>query len=176
MRIEHLMTKIPKACQPGHNLSEAAQMMWDNDCGCLPVTAGDGSQRLVGMITDRDICMAIRGKAGSPRELRVVDAMTKSVRACNPRDPLSEAAAIMAEARVRRLPVVGDYDQVVGLISQADLALEAVRQTASRSPEISLSEIGELQATICQPASRGSDKPPTGRSIRSPGPSTPRPA
>jgi len=55
MRIEQLMTKSPKSCQPDHTLSEAAQWMWDHDCGCLPVTAEDGSERLVGMITEAEV-------------------------------------------------------------------------------------------------------------------------
>ena len=84
MRIEQLMTKSPKSCQPSDTLSEAAQMMRDHDCGCLPVTAGDGSQRVVGMITDRDICMAAQFQGRPLRELRVRDAMATDVWACNP--------------------------------------------------------------------------------------------
>jgi CBS domain-containing protein len=130
-------------------------MLWDSDCGCLPVTAGDGSQRLLGIITDRDICMAIRFDASALPDLRVEDAMTEVVRACNPGDPVSEAMAIMREARVRRLPVVDESERVIGLLSLADLALEAARQTTWRKPEINVAEVGELLVTICQP--RGSE-------------------
>ncbi len=154
MRIEQLMTKVTRTCRSGHSLSEAAQMMWDNDGGCLPVTAGDGSQRLLGIITDRDICMAIRFGAGALTELRVEDAMTEVVRACNPGDPISEALAIMGEACVRRLPVVDESERVIGMLSLADLALEATRQTTWREPKITLAEVGELLATICQPRGR----------------------
>jgi CBS domain-containing protein len=156
MRIEQLMTKVTRTCRSGHSLSEAAQMLWDNDGGCLPVTAGDGSQRLLGIITDRDICMAIRLGAGAVPELRVDDAMTEVVRACNPGDPISEAVAIMGEARVRRLPVVDESERVIGMLSLADLALEATRQTTWWKPKITVAEVGELLATICQPReSRG---------------------
>jgi CBS domain-containing protein len=154
MRIEQLMTKVTRTCRSGHSLGEAAQMMRDSDCGCLPVTVGDGSQRLLGMITDRDICMAIRFDAGALPDLRVEDAMTEVVRACNPGDPVSEAMAIMGEARLRRLPVVDESERVIGLLSLADLALEAARQTIGRKPEISLDEVGELLATICRPPER----------------------
>jgi len=126
-------------------------MMWDSDCGCLPVTAGDGSQRLLGMISDRDICMATRFHAGALPDIRVGDAMTEVVRACNPGDPISEAMAIMAEARVRRLPVVDEWERVIGLLSLADLALEAARQATWRKPEVTSAEVGELLVAICQP-------------------------
>jgi CBS domain-containing protein len=157
MRIEQIMTKSPRTCLPDHTLGEAAQMMWDGDCGCLPVTAGDGSQRLLGTITDRDISMALRFEGSSPRELRVEDAMTKVVRACNPGDPVAEAGAIMCEARVRRLPVVDDSEQVIGLLALADLALEAARQAASEEPELASADIAALLAVICQPRENGSD-------------------
>jgi CBS domain-containing protein len=150
MRIEQLMTRAAKTCRPGHSLCEAAEMMWVNDCGCLPVTAGDGSGRLVGMITDRDICLAARFRGSSLEEVRVADAMTKDVRACNPEDPIAEAEAIMREARVRRLPVVDGSERVIGLLSLTDLAREAKRASPSRNPQITEAEIGELVATICR--------------------------
>jgi CBS domain-containing protein len=151
MRIEQLMTKVTTTCRSGDSLSEAARLMWENDCGCLPVTAGDGSQRLLGMVSDRDICMAIRSGADALPDGRVEDAMTEVVRACNPGDPLSEAMAIMGEARVRRLPVVDESEGVIGLLSLADLAREAARQASWRKREITSAEVGELLAAICQP-------------------------
>ena len=77
--------------------------------------------------------------------------MTERVRACNPGDPISEAVAIMGEACVRRLPVVDESERVIGMISLADLALEATRQTRWWTPKITVAEVGELLATICQP-------------------------
>ena len=121
MRIEQLMPKPPKNCQACHTLREAAQMMRIHDCGCLPITADDGSQRVVGMITDRDICMAALFHGKPLSEIRVGEVMTKEVRACNPGDALREAAAIMGEARVRRLPVVDEADQLLGLLSVATI-------------------------------------------------------
>jgi CBS domain-containing protein len=153
------MTKVTKTCQPGQSLGQAAQMMWDGDFGCLPVTASDGSRRLLGVITDRDICMAIPSDGDALQELRVEDVMTEVVRACNPGDPLSEGMAIMGEARVRRLPVVDDSERVIGLLALADLALEAARQGTLESPEITMAEVGGLLAAICQPRAWGSGQP-----------------
>ena len=147
MRIEELMTKSPATCGPDDTLRETAQKMAGSDCGCLPVTAADGSQRLVGMITDRDICMAAQLQGRSLEELRVRDAMAKEVRACNPGDHLVEAQAIMQEARVRRLPVVDESERLLGVISLADLAREAERERGS----ISKAEIGKILASLCEP-------------------------
>ena len=151
MRIEQLMTKATRSCRLGQSLGEVAEMMWVNDCGCLPVTADDGSQRLLGIITDRDICMAVRSGGDAPGGFQAGDVMTEVVRACNPEDSVSEAIAIMGEARVRRLPVVDDSERVVGLLSLADLAIEAVRQDTGKDPEISMAEVGGLLAAICRP-------------------------
>jgi CBS domain-containing protein len=151
MRTEQLMTKSPKSCQPGDTLAEAARMMWDHDCGCLPVTADDGSQRVIGMITDRDICMAALFYGKPLTGIRVGDVMAKDVWACNPGDAPCEAEAIMREARVRRLPVVDEADQLLGLISLADIAREAERQHWRRRREITVAEVGDVLAMICEP-------------------------
>ena len=84
MRIEQLMTKSPKTCRPYSSLSHAARLMWENDFGCLPVTEGDESGRLVGVITDRDICITAYFAGGALNEIQVADAMTEDVCACNP--------------------------------------------------------------------------------------------
>jgi CBS domain-containing protein len=149
MRIEQVMTKAPRTCRPGQSLSQAAQMMWNGDCGCLPVTADDGSQRLLGMITDRDICMAIRLEGSDLRELRVEDAMTEGAR-LQSGDPVSEAIAILVEERVRRLPVVDDSERVIGLLS---LPISPSRRR-SRWPGMTRARHGRdrrLLAAICQP-------------------------
>ncbi len=93
MRIQELMTESPVTCGPDEALREAAKKMEDSDCGCLPVTAGNGSQRLVGIITDRDICMAAQIQSRSLEELWVRDAMTKVVYTCNPGDVILEGNA-----------------------------------------------------------------------------------
>ena len=80
------MNKFPATCGPDETLTEAEQKMQGADCAFLPVTAGAGSQRLVGMITDGGIRMAAQLRGRSPEELRVRDAMAKEVRVCSPGD------------------------------------------------------------------------------------------
>jgi signal-transduction protein with cAMP-binding, CBS, and nucleotidyltransferase domain len=124
--------------------------MWENDFGCLPVTEGDGAQRLVGMITDRDICMAAYFAGRPLHEIRVADAMTREVCACNPGDDLSEARAIMREAAVRRLPVIDASEQPIGLLSLADLAREAVRERGAMNRDITVGEVGLVLGAVCE--------------------------
>ncbi len=99
MRIEEIMTRPPATCRPDHTLSEAAWTMWINNCGCLPVI--DESRRVVGVITDRDICIAAVLIGASLQDIRVGETMAKNVYTCGPQDSLVEAQAIMQEARVR---------------------------------------------------------------------------
>jgi predicted transcriptional regulator len=144
--------------------------MSEANCGCLPVTRGGPFGRLVGLITDRDICMAARLRRRPLRKMRVMEAMTESVWACNPEDDVSEAEAIMLEARVRRLPVVGEYGQVIGLLSLTDLVREAARQQRGKYQQITSAEVVEVMAAICTPpvAGRsGSATPPSPRAIDS---------
>ena len=151
MRIEELMTKPPKTCRPYCSLSHAARLMWENDFGCLPVTEGDESGRLIGMITDRDICMAAYFAGGALNEIQVADAMTEDVRACNPGDDIAEARSIMREAALRRLPVVDGSGRVIGLLSLADFAREAIRERGVTNRNVTVGEVCLTLATICEP-------------------------
>jgi CBS domain-containing protein len=128
--------------------------MWDQDCGCLPVAGGDGITRVVGVITDRDICMCALFQNKPLQELRVSDAMAKQVQTCRPGDTLADAEKKMREARIRRLPVVDGEDTLVGMISLADLAQEAARERAGTSQEITETEVGDTLAAICEPLHR----------------------
>ena len=147
MRIEELMTRFPATCGLEETLNEAAWKLWINNCGCLPVI--DGSRRVVGMITDRDICMAAVILGKNLQGIWVGEAMAKEVRTCGPQDSLVEAQAIMQDARVRRLPVVDESKRLVGVISLADLAREAGRKRGARNPGISKAEIGKVLGTLC---------------------------
>jgi CBS domain-containing protein len=88
------------------------------------------------------------------QELRVSDAMAKKVQTCRPSDSLADAEKTMREARIRRLPVIGDEDALVGMISLADLAQEAARERAATSQAITETEVGDTLAAICEPLHR----------------------
>lgn len=149
MRIEELMTPFPTTCGPDDTLSDAASRMGICNCGCVPVT--DKRRRVVGMITDRDICMATVLRGPNLEGVTVGQVMARDVRACNPKDDLVEAQAIMQEAGVRRLPVVDESDQLVGVISLTDLAREAGRESERGNSGISKAEVGKILATLSHP-------------------------
>lgn len=148
MHVEQLMTKDVQCCRPDDSLERATQLMWDHDCGCLPVCTDNGARKLAGMITDRDIALCAFFEGKPLRELCVLQAMAKEVRTCLASNSLADAERIMRESRVRRLPVVNKQQGLVGIISLADLAQEASRQQAG-SEDITDGEVSNTLAAIC---------------------------
>ncbi len=149
MKIEALMTREVETCRPTDSLSRAAELMWDHDCGCLPVV--DESGRVIGMITDRDVCMAAYTR-GEPLEgVAVSAAMSKQLFSCRPRDTVRDAESIMKGKRVRRLPVVDADGRLVGLISLNDIAREAERESAGGAKAVGLDEVALTLGAICAP-------------------------
>jgi CBS domain-containing protein len=154
MKVDQLMTKQVTSCRPGDALRRAAQLMWERDCGCLPVCVDDGANRVAGVITDRDICMSALFQDKPLRDLHVADAMSAQAHVCRPSDTLADVESKMRASQVRRLPVVDEQGSLVGMITLADLARQAERDQTQRSPAISGKEIGVTLASICQPPHR----------------------
>jgi CBS domain-containing protein len=130
---------------------ERAAQPGDGDCGCLPVCEGDGVSRVVGVITDRDICMSALFQGKPLRELSVSGAMAKQLLTCKASDSVADVEKTLREARVRRLPVTDEHGSLIGIIALADLAREALRERSAASQEITESEVGDTLAGICQP-------------------------
>ncbi|HEY0943592.1 MAG TPA: CBS domain-containing protein [Steroidobacter sp.] len=154
MRVEQIMTKQVVSCGPDDTLARAAQLMWDHDCGCLPVCSGNGANRVTGVITDRDICMSALFKGKPLHELHVSDAMSRQLQTCRPSDSIVDAEKTMSRARIRRLPVIDEQESLVGMISLADLARQAARESTAPRREISETEVGDTLAAICQPSAQ----------------------
>jgi CBS domain-containing protein len=151
MNVEQVMTKNGATCLADNTLADAARVMWEQDCGFVPVVESDGSSKLVGVITDRDICMAAYTRGVNLHALRVGEAMARSVQSCAPGDSLGLAEQRMSEFRVRRLPVVDDGGHLLGVLSLSDIAREARRQRRRKKREITDAEVGELLAAISEP-------------------------
>jgi CBS domain-containing protein len=127
-RVEQLMQRNVATCHPGDPLNVAARIMWERDCGVVPVTVDEeGGARVVGIMTDRDACMAAYTKGRPLCEIPVSAAMSHEVRACGPKDPIGTVLKIMATGQIHRLPVLDDAGHLVGIISLADLAREEAR-------------------------------------------------
>ncbi len=123
MKARDIMTANPRVVTPETPVQEAARLMKTEDTGALPVVDAEGSRRLIGMITDRDI--AIRVVAEGMTSAQVRDAMSPSPKSCRPDDSVKDVMRVMADEQVRRVPIVDEGGVVVGIVSQADVVLEA---------------------------------------------------
>jgi CBS domain-containing protein len=149
MKIEHLMTNDVRSCGPNDNLSLVAQAMWDGDCGCLPVV--DAERRVVGMITDRDVCMAAHLRGAPLWSLTVSEVMSRVVYACRPTEKLSAATALMTEHRLRRLPVVDEQGRLTGLVTLSSLAHAATGKDKKKHSRVDAKDVASLLAAITSP-------------------------
>jgi len=155
MKVHQLMNRSVEACRPGDSLDAAARVMWERDCGCVPVVAEAGSARVVGMLTDRDICMAAWTQGRPLRDMTVGSAMSHGVTACRPMDSIREALSILRAAQVHRLPVVDADGNLMGLLSLADVAREAEREHASRKADVTDGDVAAAVEAISRPRAAG---------------------
>jgi CBS domain-containing protein len=123
MRVKELMTSDVKSCGLDTNLAAAAKIMWEEDCGAVPVTDAQG--QVVGMITDRDICIAGATRSRGEGEIPVGDVISKTVYTCAPSDDARSALETMRHRRIRRLPVVDQSGRLNGILSLHDIAAQA---------------------------------------------------
>jgi CBS domain-containing protein len=120
-KVGDVMTQRPRAVTPQTPLNEVAQLMEAEDVGAIPVVDGD---RLVGIVTDRDIVVRAIAKGKDPRGMPAAEASSRELVTVSPDDDLSEALKLMSQYQVRRLAVTGEDERLVGVVSQADVALE----------------------------------------------------
>jgi CBS domain-containing protein len=127
--VRTVMQEAPATVASGDTLNRAAQIMWERNCGAVPVTSDDGT--VAGIITDRDICMAAYTRGLSLSNLSVAGAMSREVHSAGPNDSLAEALRIMAEKQVHRLPIT-EAGKLVGILSLADVARRVRAQEGNR--------------------------------------------
>ncbi len=149
MKVADVMTRQPHTCRPEDSLAAAAQVMWEHDCGCVPVV--DEHHHVVGIVTDRDACMASYTKGLRLDEIPVRAAMAKHVFTCREDDTTVSAKAQLQAHQVRRLPVVDETGKLTGILSANDL----LRSVANlRQPELRLAGADRLVgalAAVCAP-------------------------
>ena len=144
MKVEHRMTRDCVAVAASATLDEVVRWMAALDCGALPVV-GDGRQ-VLGMVTDRDVCLLAQSRGRRLVELRVVDAMSREVVACAPDDDVRTAQNLMRDAQVRRLPVVDADGVLVGVITLGQIARAGIERG-----DVSRASVGETLAAISRP-------------------------
>ena len=140
MKNSDIMTKDLVYSLPSDMVSDVAKLMKDEDIGpVLIVDDSNDGKRLVGIVTDRDLALKVVGEGRDPNSTRVEDVMTGSLVTCRADDDVENAMRAMAQNQLRRIPVVDDSGQLVGIISQADVAtrLNEPQSTAEVVKEIS---------------------------------------
>jgi CBS domain-containing protein len=150
MIVADLMTKNAISVTPDSRLADAAHLMWEHDCGALPVIE-PASGTVVGMVTDRDICMACWSRGRAPSEIFVSDAMSQHIVHCHPSETIERAEIVMHANQIRRLPVVDADEHLLGILSLADIvrATEAAPKT-NHSDGLSTEKVTSTLAGICR--------------------------
>jgi CBS domain-containing protein len=132
MKVRDLMEKKVISCTPDDTLDATAMLMWNNDCGSIPVIDASGTP--IGIITDRDIAMSTALNHKSLWELRSSDVTNnRPLFTCNENDDISSALEAMRTNRVRRLPVVGDGGRLYGIISIDDIIARSEEKASGMS-------------------------------------------
>ena len=140
MKIREIMTSDVKTCRPETSLADVVKLMWEQDCGVLPVVKSDG--KVSGMITDRDICVALATRGQTADRIAVHDVIAGTAYTCSSEDDAMVALKTMKSHRVRRLPVVDGEGRLKGILSLNDVVTHA----GAASP----AEIVNAMAGICE--------------------------
>jgi CBS-domain-containing membrane protein len=148
MKVRDVMMGTPYCVSLQANLGMATELMWKGNCGFLPVV--DAERKVCGVLTDRDICMALGTRNQKAGEVRVEEVVQRKVHACNPEDEVHMALQTMREGHVRRLPVVETTGQLAGVVSMDDILLHAEPSSFGKEPELSANEVVRTYRTIMQ--------------------------
>jgi CBS domain-containing protein len=149
VRIEDIMTRDVRACKADDRLATAAQIMWENDCGAVPVEDTQG--RLIGLITDRDLAMAAHLQGVALSESRVASAMARDVKTCSPRDTPATVQAIMQQYKVRRVPVVDERRHLLGIVTLGDFAYAMAAEQTLGGDGMTWAAIAHTFARVSEP-------------------------
>lgn len=145
--VRDLMTRDVKCCSPDDNLACAAAMMWDNDCGVVPVV--DTNDRVIGVVTDRDICMAVATQNRLAADITIKEVMTGRAATCLPEDDISAVLKTMRDNRVRRVPIVNHDGRLQGIVSLNDIILLA-DENKKGAQDIPYPEILRTLKAVCE--------------------------
>jgi CBS domain-containing protein len=148
MKVKELMMGTPYHCPPETNLGAATELLWNGNCGFLPVVDSNG--RIQGVVTDRDICIALGTRNRLPGEIAVREVMSQKVFSCSQEDDVHVALQTMKERRVRRLPVISQEEKLVGVVSMDDVLLRAQPTSLGKEPELSSDEVVRTYRAINQ--------------------------
>ena len=153
MKVNEVMVEEVKLCGPNDTLNRAAQIMWENDCGSVLVV--DDESRAIGILTDRDICMAAYTRGATLGAVSVSSVMSRELFACRPSDDLATAQRVMREHRVLRLPVTDVEAKLAGIVSLIDIA----RAMGINHSGVGKAKVADTLVAICTPYGSASNPP-----------------
>src|SRR5262245_29834274 len=147
MRVRELMTQPVYSCSIEDHANAAAQIMWEHDCGVVPVV--DQGGRVVGVLTDRDLCMAAHFQNRPLTDIAINGVMAQEVCTCLADDDIERAEQLMAERQIHRLPVVSKEGSLIGILSLADV--ERQTRPASSRRDDPVSQLANTVSAIAEP-------------------------
>jgi CBS domain-containing protein len=148
MKVGDIMTREVGSCGLDTTLAAAARIMWEQDCGAVPVLDAEG--RAIGIITDRDICMALTTRNHLASELAVGDVVGGALTSVGPEDDVSDALSKMQAGQLRRLPVVDGEGKLVGILSLNDVVLNSKRGKSKKRKHVSHGEVMKTLKALSQ--------------------------
>lgn len=154
MRVNEIMTRDVRRCTPETSLVVAAQLMQERGCSLLPVVDVDG--RVLGVVTDRDICMAIVTKGRRASDITAWEAASTTVSSCHPDDDVKEALKTMASKKVNTLPVVDHHGVLQGIIAMSDMIRTAGQLKRGRITDLSYEDVIDSLKLLCARPTRRS--------------------
>jgi CBS domain-containing protein len=125
MKIKHVMTKDPRSCVPSESAQQAASIMRDEHAGIVPVIDNPQTRKIVGVVTDRDLCMNVVAEGRDPSAVPVELCMTTKVVTCSPDDSVDRVTELMRENQIRRVPVINKEHELIGIVALADVVERA---------------------------------------------------
>jgi CBS domain-containing protein len=148
MYVADLMTSDVWTLGPDATFADAAALMWEHGIGCIPIL--DEDRHLVGVVTDRDLCLASYGRELPMTKLPIADAMTGIVHTVNPDALVADVEALMRKHRIRRVPVTDRLGRLVGIVCLTDIARAALRRARSSTPQPGF-DVARTLVGICEP-------------------------
>ncbi len=147
MKVRDVMMRTAARCGPDTNLGAAVELMWTRNCGMLPIV--NAQEKLIGVITDRDICIALGTRNRLPGEIAVKDVASAHVYWCKSEDDLRSALQVMAASKVRRLPVVNSAGVLEGILSMDDVVLHS--EAGNRASELPAENVVRVLQEVYSP-------------------------
>lgn len=159
MKVQEVMTRDVKFCSPDTNLAAATEILWRNNCGALPVSDPDG--KLLGVITDRDMCIALGTRNCRASDLAIRDVAINPVFSCEPDDDVHEALTTMRKHQVRRVPIVHQDGKLAGIVCLDEIVLHAEKPDSKKHVGISYEDVVNTMKAICEHRAAEAPKPAT---------------